>query len=108
MKDSHQVLVVAGVLILIGIVLIGLSRSINIPSAYNPFLSARALFTMGFFFLGFGIGVVGTIGYVVKLERKISQTPPPPFSNTSSFCRYCGTQNTPNSVFCSKCGKKLT
>lgn len=78
MKDSHQVLVVAGVLILIGIVLIGLSRSINIPSAYNPFLSACALFTMGFFFLGFGIGVLGTIGFILRLEKKIPQTPPPP------------------------------
>ena len=77
MKDSHQALVVAGVLILIGIVLIGLSRSINIPSAYNPFLTARALFTMGFFFLGFGFGVLGAIGYIVRLEKKISQTPPP-------------------------------
>jgi high-affinity Fe2+/Pb2+ permease len=78
MKDSHQALVVAGVLILIGIVLIGLSRSINIPSADNPFLSARALFTMGFFFLGFGVGVLGTIGFIVRLEKKIPQTPPPP------------------------------
>jgi len=78
MKDSLQVLVVAGVLFVIGIVLIGLSRSINTPSAYNPFLSARALFTMGFFFLGFGLGVLGTIGYVLRLERKIPQTPPPP------------------------------
>ena len=78
MKDSQKIFVVAGVLILIGIVLIGLSRSINIPSAYNPFLSARALFTMGFFFLGFGVGVLGAIGYIVRLEKKIPQTPPPP------------------------------
>jgi len=38
MKDSHQVLVVAIVFIIIGIVLIGVSRSINIPSAYSTFL----------------------------------------------------------------------
>lgn len=81
MKDSHQVLVVAGVLILIGIVLIDLSRSINIPSAYNPFLSAQTFFTMGFFFLGFSFGVLGTIGYIVRLEKKIPQTPPPPPSS---------------------------
>jgi hypothetical protein len=78
MKDSHQVLVVAGVLIMIGIVLIGLSRSINIPSANNPFLSTSALFTMVFFFFGFSFGVLGAIGYIVRLEKKIPQTPPPP------------------------------
>jgi high-affinity Fe2+/Pb2+ permease len=78
MKDSHQALVVAGVLILIGIILIGLSRSINIPSTYNPFLSAQAFFTMGFLFLGFSFGVLGAIGYIVRLEKKIPQTPPPP------------------------------
>jgi hypothetical protein len=78
MKDSHQVLVVAGVGILIGIVLIGLSRSINIPSAHNPFLSSQAFFTMGFFYLGFSFGVLGAIGYIIRLEKKIPQTPPPP------------------------------
>jgi hypothetical protein len=77
MKDSHQVLVAAGVLIMIGIGLIGLSRSINIPSPHNPFLGTNALFTMGFFFLGFSFGVLGAIGYIVRLEKKIPQTPPP-------------------------------
>ena len=78
MKDSHQVLVVASVSILIGIVLIGLSRS-NIPSADNPFLSAQAFFTMGFIFFGFSLGLLGAaIGYIVRLEKKTPQTPPPP------------------------------
>ena len=77
MKDSHQVLVVAGVSILIGIVLIGLSRS-NITSEYNPFLSAQAFFTMGLFYLGFSFGLLGAIGYIVRLEKKIPQTPPSP------------------------------
>ncbi len=76
MKDSHQALVVAGVSILIGIVLIGLSRS-NITSADNPFLSAQAFFTMGLFYLGFSLGLLGAIVYIVRLE-KIPQTSPPP------------------------------
>jgi hypothetical protein len=70
MKYSHQVLVVVSVSILIGIVLIGLSRS-NIPSADNPFLSAEAFFTMGFFFFGFSFGLLGAIGYIVRLEKKV-------------------------------------
>jgi hypothetical protein len=77
MKDSHQVLVVAGVSILIGIILIGLSRS-NIPSADNPFLSAQAFFTMGFLFLGFSFGLLTAIGYIVRTEKRIPQTSPPP------------------------------
>jgi len=77
MKDSHQVLVLASVSILIGIVLYGLSRSINLPSPYNPFLTPQAFFTMGFFFLGFGIGLLGAIGYIIKLEKKKPQNPPP-------------------------------
>jgi hypothetical protein len=76
MKDSNQVLVVACVLILFGVVLIGLSRSNNIPSTNNPFLSAQAFFTNGFFFVGFGFGVLGAIGCIVRLEK--TQTPLPP------------------------------
>jgi hypothetical protein len=77
MKDSNQALVGAGVSILIGIILIGLSRS-NIPSADNPFLSAQAFFTVGLFYLGFSLGLLVTIRYLVRLEKKITQTPPPP------------------------------
>jgi hypothetical protein len=78
MKGSHQFLVVAVVSFVIGIVLIGLSRSNNIPSTNNPFLTPQAFFTMGFLFLGFALGVLGTIGYIVWLEKKIPQIPPPP------------------------------
>jgi len=78
MKDSHQAFIVAGVSIVIGIVLMGLSRTSDVPSADNPFLSAQAFFTMGFFFLGFSLGVLGAIGYIVRLEKKIARNPPPP------------------------------
>jgi hypothetical protein len=76
MKYSHQTLVVACVSILFGIVFICLSRS-SITSAYNPFLSAQAFFTMGVVYLGFSFGLLGAIGYIVKLEKKIPQTPLP-------------------------------
>jgi sensor histidine kinase regulating citrate/malate metabolism len=75
MKDSHQALVVAGVAILIGIVLIGLSRS-NIPSTQNPFLSIQAYFAIGFLYLGFGVGLLGALGFIVGLEKKIPENPP--------------------------------
>ncbi|TRZ51081.1 MAG: hypothetical protein D4S01_05535 [Dehalococcoidia bacterium] len=78
MKDSHQALVVAGVSILIGIVFIALSRSSNIPSEDNPFLSAQAFFTIGFFYLGFSLGILVLIRYIVRLEKKTPQTPPQP------------------------------
>jgi hypothetical protein len=73
MKDSHQAFFVASVAILIGIVYIGLSRS-GIPSTHNPFLSAQAFFTMGFLFLGFGFGVLGAIGFIVGLEKKLTHS----------------------------------
>jgi hypothetical protein len=77
MKDSHQALVLMSVTIIIGIVLISFSRS-NITSADNPFLSAQAFFTMGSLFFGFSLGLLAAIGYIVRIEKKIPQTAPPP------------------------------
>jgi hypothetical protein len=119
MNDSKRIAVEAGVIMIFGLVLIGVSQTITIPSAYNTFFGIPisvnpefqssfeemlALFVFGFLFIGFGIGMFGTIGYVLRLERKMSQIPPSP----QAFCRYCGAQNAPDAVFCSKCGKKLT
>ena len=75
MKDSRQALVGLGVSILIGIMLIGLSRT-DITSADNPFLSAQAFFTVGLFYLGFSLGLLITIRYIIRLEKRIPQTPP--------------------------------
>jgi len=61
-----------------------------------------------------GIAVVGTVfcafgsAFRMKAKPQIQPQPPPSFSKTPSFCRYCGTQNTPDAVYCSKCGEKLT
>jgi hypothetical protein len=54
-----------------------LSRS-NIPLADNPFLSAQAFFTVGLFYLGFSLGLLVTIHHIVRLEKRIPQTPPSP------------------------------
>ena len=39
-------------------------------------------------------------------------TPPPapsvPVSAEKKYCRYCGTENSTDAVFCEKCGKKIT
>jgi sugar phosphate permease len=77
MKDSHQALVLTSVTILISVVFFWLSRS-NIASADNPFLSAQAFFTMGSLFFGFSLGLLAAIGYIVRIEKKIPQTAPPP------------------------------
>jgi hypothetical protein len=77
MKDSNQVLVALSVSILIGVVLLGLSRS-SIPLADNPFLNAQAFFTMGFLFFGFGLGLLAAISYIIRIEKKIPRTAPPP------------------------------
>jgi sugar phosphate permease len=76
-KDSHQVLVLTSVTILISVVFFWLSRS-NIASADNPFLSAQAFFAMGFMFFGFSLGLLATIGCIARLEKKRPQTPQPP------------------------------
>jgi uncharacterized integral membrane protein len=72
MKDSHQALVLTCVTILIGILLICLSRS-NITSADNPFLSAQAFFTMGFLFFGFSLGLLVAISYIIRIEKKVTE-----------------------------------
>ena len=77
MKDSNQVLVGLGVSILIGVVLLGLSRS-PVPAADNPFLNAQAFFTLGFLFFGFSLGLLVATSYIIRIEKRIPQTSLPP------------------------------
>jgi hypothetical protein len=109
MRYSRQVLVIAFVLIVLGIGLI-VGASIQVP--YKTFLGIpydvnptfEFLFMWGILFLGFGLGIFGANDYVLRLEKKLSQIP----SSPQTSCRYCGAENAPDSVFCSKRGKKLT
>jgi hypothetical protein len=119
MKDPCKFLIIAVVCITLGGVLLVVGSSMSIPPEYSTFLGiphgvnpAYAssfhemifLIMAGTLFLGLGIGV-GVMGsYVARLERKITQIPQSP----KAFCRYCGTQTTPDSNFCTKCGNKLT
>jgi hypothetical protein len=77
MKDSNQVLVGLGVSILIGVVLLGLSRS-AVPLTDNPFLNPQAFFTLGFLFFGFSLGLLAATSYIIRIEKRIPQTSPPP------------------------------
>jgi hypothetical protein len=70
MKNSNQVLVAVGFSFLIGIALLGLSRS-TIPSAFNPFLNAQAFLAMGFLFFGFSLGLLAATSYIIRTEKKI-------------------------------------
>jgi hypothetical protein len=73
------------------------STFLGIPYAINPefvssFNEMMFLLIAGFFIFGVGLGTFGAIGYVLRLEKKLSQIPPP----TNLFCRYCGAQNKPH------------
>ena len=60
LKDSYQVLVVACVSVFIGVVLYLLSRSVGVPSPYNPFLTSEAFFAMDVLFFWFWFRVAGS------------------------------------------------
>jgi hypothetical protein len=126
MKDSDKVRVTAIVFIVLGGALLLGASSISIPSVNTTFLGIPyavnpafvssfnemiALYMVGFLFLGCGLGALMMTTLVYSLEKKLFQTPPPPPpinpSFSASFCRYCGTQNARDAVFCSKCGKRL-
>lgn len=62
-------------------------------------------YSIGLAIVGIIFGVFGSASRI-KAKPQIPQHIPPPPSH--EFCRYCGTQNTSDAVFCSKCGKKLT
>lgn len=105
------------------------SLSINIPSEYKTFLGIPydvnpqyansvyeiiVLLAMGLIFLFIGIGVFLTSLYRASHNQPIDSSQSanvffakPPVSTEKKFCRYCGTENKVDAVFCEKCGKRI-
>ena len=58
-------------------------------------------------------GVLSFILDIFLINRSLrtpiiqSQPPPPPASMEKKYCRYCGTANSKDAVYCEKCGKNI-
>jgi hypothetical protein len=113
--NYHQIgnvgLVIGAALVLLAILILftnmRINRSIDIWGNVTgvSFEFPNFPYSIGLAVVGIVFGAVGS-AYRIKSNPQIQ--PPQSFSNAPSFCRYCGTQNTPNAIFCSKCGKQLT
>lgn len=93
MKEWQTNLVGAFIIIIIGLGLLLGATSISIPSAYKTFLGIpyavnpefafsfyqmMVLLMSGFLTMGMGLGLMANTYSIYRLEKKISQTPPPP------------------------------
>jgi hypothetical protein len=102
MKYSHQIIIGGIIFVVIGFGLLvaGINIESSIPSPYSTFLGIPyavnpafqssfeemlALFMFGFLCLGFGGGTLATVGYVVRLEKRVSPPPPSPFHHLRPF-----------------------
>ena len=74
-KDSEKVGVAAVFIVIIGLISIFSAFIVagHIPSAFSKFA-----LILGFTYLGIGLGMALTDIYIVRLEKKIPKTPPPP------------------------------
>jgi vacuolar-type H+-ATPase subunit I/STV1 len=73
--------------------------------------AVRALATI-LSIVGLFVFIIGTfVGYEFGQLRPLHASPPPPQIATTTeerkYCRYCGTENKSDAVFCEKCGKSL-
>ena len=44
---------------------------------------------------------------ISRSQRTLSHTQPSISTTEKKFCRYCGTENSEDAIFCEKCGKKI-
>jgi uncharacterized membrane protein len=106
------------VIIAVGIALTALTAVYN----YNRFTGALTSIQLPMLPYGFALGVIGVffvaLGIIIKEEPPTTQIPspisPPPIPPPPTvaqaqvkYCRYCGTQNKVDSIYCIKCGKPL-
>ena len=83
--------------------------------AHNPTVGINAepyamLNLLGAFLIMIGVllSICGIYGINRSQKAVASQPPPPPVSMEKKFCRFCGTENKKDAVFCEKCGKKIS
>jgi len=81
---------------------------------YNPNLginpeSYAALHIIGavLIFLGFLFGLMG-IFEIRYSQKTIAEKSAVSVSMEKKYCRYCGTENNRDAVFCEKCGKRIS
>jgi len=100
------------------------SVSINIPSEYKTFLGIpyavnpqyenslyemMVLFVMGVIFLFLGIVMFLSSLYrtsIASSHRILIAKPS--VSMEKKYCRYCGTENNKDAIFCEKCGRRIS
>jgi len=58
------------------------------------------------------LAAIGFFSIKTPTTQSPAATPPPsptvPVSVEKKYCRYCGTGNKSDAIFCEKCGKKIT
>ena len=99
-----------GILIGAGISLLWVSRTlveiterVGDPLAYADV----QLWGVIVIFLGIVFGAIG-IYAIYSSPKTLSPKPSVTVSVGKKYCRYCGTETKSDTVFCEKCGKKLT
>ncbi len=63
-----------------------------------------------FIFLGIFVAIIGIFAINHSQKKIVSQSLPSqtPVSIEKKFCRFCGTENKKEAVFCEKCGKQIS
>ena len=124
MVNYAQVVVGSALLLIVGVVLLAFSYAVVIPGPYRTFLgipyASNPEYGLSLMLKGglmiFGIifivcaplyALVEMVSHKPSERLVIADSPPPPPSSGKMFCRFCGTQNEVDALFCKNCGKKM-